>query len=400
MAGSLIHLKGDSYRLLVSAGTDGNGRRIRHTKTIKASSAREADKQLAQFVADVERGVITNAAKITFKEFSEMYLRDEAEHRLAPKTLFRYRQLLNDRIIPVLGNIKLEKLTPNHLLKFYASLREPGARKDGIKNRGLSEQTILHHHRLIYTLLHTAVQWNYLSINPADRCRAPRVPRKEAASYDQEQLNLLLDKLKNVPSKYRLIVLLAIALGAREGEIFGLEWRHIDFDKGTIRIEQSSQYLPDIGTFIKPTKTHRTSTVSVPPIVIEALREFRDEQNAERIKHEGRWERSDRILLSSTGRPMYPGTMSSWFPKFLRKHNLPHLPYHGLRHTSASLLTANGASVVDVSKRLGHSTPTTTMNIYAHSFPKADLELAKMMANILNKADLLQESCHLYHPSI
>ncbi len=384
MAGTLIHLGENAYRLQVSAGTDGNGKRIRHSRNITASSDREAEKQLALFVSEVERGVITNNPKITFKELTEIYLQDQAEHQLAPKTLFRYKQLLDTRILAALGNVKLDKLTPTHLLKFYTSLRKPGARQDGITDRGLSERSILHHHRLIHTLLTTAVQWGYLSTNPADRCKAPRVPRKEAASYSQEEVNLLLEAAASEPFKYRLLILLAIGTGARQGELMALEWQHIDFDTGTIKIEQASQYLPKRGTFTKSTKNNTVRTVQVPLMVIEALKAYRHEQNIERLKLGSLWQAGNRIFVSETGRPMYPSTMSSWFPKFLRRHKLRHLPFHGLRHTSASLLIAQGATSVDLSKRLGHSTTTTTMNIYAHSFEKADSELSQKMDTILS----------------
>jgi len=389
MTGHLEHLGGNSYRLRVSAGTDGSGRRIRPSKTITASSVREAEKMLALYVAEVDRGIISPSQKFTFSEFVSIWFRDYASNQLAPKTLFRYHQMLDSRIISEFGKIKLEKLTPNHFLQFYNKLRKPNVRMDNHKDRGLASRTILHHHRLIKTILNTAVKWGYLFSNPADRCDSPKTSKQAALTYNEEQTFALLDAAENAPLKYRLLILLAIATGARQGELMGLEWQHVDIENGIIKIEQSAQYIPQRGNFIKaPKNPSSVRTIGVPAIVKDALRIYRREQTSERLALGAQWQAGNLVFVSSTGQPMYPGIMSSWFPQFLRKQGLPPLNFHGLRHTSASLLIANGASAVDLSKRLGHANTTMTMNLYAHSFDNADKGLTEKMEAILSRKSI------------
>lgn len=384
MAGSIQKSGQNSWKLTVSCGFDAAGKRVRHTKTVICKSEREARKELALFVAEIERGQFTGSRKTTLKDFTLIWLRDYAEKQLAPKTLFRYKQILEDRIIPALGHLHLDKIKPNHLLSFYNNLTEAGIRKDGKEDRGLSERTILHHHRLIHTILETAVQWQYILSNPAGRVKAPKITRKPAAVYDQEQTAALLAAVESEPIKYQVIILLAISTGMRQGEIMGLTWKHIDFEKNTIRVEQSAQYLPQKGVFFKEPKNESSKRlIAIPSSVMEFLKHFKKHQAEERLKLGDKWQASDLLFTTWAGKPMFPNEMSSWFPRFLAKHQLPHLPFHGLRHTSATLLIAEGATATDLSRRLGHSTTSTTMNIYAHSLQKADTLLAQKMNSIL-----------------
>ena len=390
-----------SWKLTVSGGFDGGGKRIRHTRTIRVTSdnpekqKKEADQQLGIFIAEIEKGQCSTAKKLVFKEFIEIWLRDYAEKQLAPKTLFRYRQLLDSRIIPALGKLKLETIKPNHLLSFYSNLAEPGIRKDKRKNdpdseteiqlEGLSERTILHHHRLIHTILATAVQWQYIVNNPASRVKAPKVPKKPAAVYDQEQTTALLAAVQSEPFKYQVITLLAIATGMRQGEIMGLTWKHVNYDSNFIQVQQAAQYLPGKGRFLKDPKNETSKrTISVPSTVMDILKQYKKHQAEERLQLGDKWKASDMLFTSWDGQPMYPNEMSTWFPKFLKRHNLQPLPFHGLRHTSATLLIAEGLTATDLSRRLGHSTTSTTMNIYAHSLQKADEVAAQKMGNILS----------------
>lgn len=385
MAGSVQKTGDASWKLTVSCGFDSAGKRIRKTKTVNCKSEREAKKELALFVAEIEKGQYIDAKKTTFSDIAALWLKDYAEKHLAPKTLYRYKQLLETRIIPAIGHLQLQKLQPPHLLSFYNNLAEPGIRMDGKETKGLSERTILHHHRLIHTILESAVQWQYLLYNPASRVKSPKVNKKTAAVYDQEQTSNLLLAAQSEPPKYQTIILLAIATGMRQGEIMGLTWKHIDFENNTISVEQAAQYLPGKGFFLKEPKNESSKRlISVPASVVNLLRAYKKGQAEERLQLGDKWQASDMVFTTWDGRPMFPIEMSSWFPRFLKRHSLPHLPFHGLRHTSATLLIAEGATATDLSKRLGHSTTSTTMNIYAHSLQKADSVLANKMDLILN----------------
>lgn len=268
---------------------------------------------------------------------------------------------------------------------------------------GLSENTILHYHRLISAILNCALQWGFILNNPASRVKAPKIPKKEARHFNVEQTKYIFNLLEIEPIKYKTMIYLALYVGMRAGELAALTWSDIDFDKCVIRIDKSLQHLSGKGTFVKSTKTENTRMVSVPVTVIDLLIEYKNWQNEERLKLGDLWKDSDNIFTALDGGFIFPSTISSWFLKFLRKHNasiiydpsikesdkhqylLPEVNFHGLRHTSATLLINQGVDISTVSKRLGHAKTSTTMDIYSHSLQKADFEASDKLDNLFNK---------------
>lgn len=465
----------NSYRLTVSCGYDSNGKQIVKRKSIDLSNIKpnkrldEAQRQWILFKDEVEKGIYLDAGKITFEEFIQKWLKDYAEHELAPKTLFSYKELLKNRIIPALGHIKLNKLQPTHLNEFYNNLRENGIRLDkkytpnenfiaiisepgltlkdlaakaGIQYRtmrnikpginiasstaskvskvlgvnintlfntveksgALSERTILYYHRLISSILTSAVQWQFIFSNPATRVKPPKVERKEARHFDIDQVCYILKLIDDEPIKYKAMVYLCIFGGMRAGELNGLEWSNIDWDNEIIRIRQASQYLPGKGTFTKVTKNESSERViSMPDTVIAVLRQYKLWQNGAKKDMGNLWVDSDRIFTKYNGEPIFPQTLGNWFSKFIKKHNnkvmndssipeedkkkymLDNVNFHGLRHTNATLLINQGVDIATVSKRLGHAESSTTLKIYTHALQKADRDAANKLENLFKK---------------
>lgn len=397
-----------SYLITVSCGYDKEGKKITRSKTVNLSDIpikkrdAEATKQAVLFEEDIKKGQFVDNEKITFEEFVDKWITDYAVPTLAPKTLHRYNEILNTRIIPAIGHIKLIQLQPTHLTKFYNNLREDGIRSDG-KKGGLSERTILHHHRLISSILNCAMKWGFILNNPSLRVTPPKVTKKEARHFNIEQTEYILYLIKNEPIKYKTMITLSIYGGMREGELTALTWDDIDFDDCTIKINKSLQHLPDKGTFVKATKTENTRIISIPATVIDLLKEYKKWQNQERLHMGSLWQDSNNIFTAVDGGFIFPSTVSKWFLKFIRKHNesiknhptikeehksmylLPEVNFHGLRHTSATLLINQGVDISTVSKRLGHARTSTTMDIYSHSLLKADIEASNKLDNLFNK---------------
>jgi integrase len=324
MAGYYEKTKNGKYRLFASGGTGPDGKRKRPTKTIAAKSDREAEKELAKFVAEVEKNEYVESSKFTFKDFVDRWLRDyaEVEDNLAPKTRYRYKEILDSRIIPAMGHLKMEKITPVHLLGFYRNLQEDGVRKDG-KKGGLSAKTILQHHRVISSILSCAVQWQVISSNPAGKVKPlSKVPKKQTTCYDENQVATLLTAMEGEELKYQVLVQLAIFTGQRRGELLGLEWQDINLDKATLTVRQASQYLPKRGVFTKNPKNESSERLlSLPPFLVHMLQEYRKEQVKDRLKVGELWQGSDRLFTTWDGQPMHPDTVSSWWPKFIRTYN-------------------------------------------------------------------------------
>jgi len=237
----------------------------------------------------------------------------------------------------------------------------------------LSSKTVLHHHRLISSILNIAVQWQIIFSNPCERVKPPKVEHKEAKFLDEIQTAKMLELLQQEDIQHRTMIQLLLYTGFRRGELCGLEWPDVDFDNRVITVRRSSLYLPGKGIFEDETK-NRTSqrSIKVPYVVINLLREYRLWQNKQRLKLGDQWQRSNRLFTTWNGKPIHPDSVTSWFHDFIKRNDLPEVSIHSLRHTNATLQICGGVPLPTVASRLGHSSTTTTTKIYIHAIRSAD----------------------------
>lgn len=445
-----------TYKVEVLTGVDSKGKKLRKFATIKLESkpnTQKAEKELQSKVAlfedQVKNGLVLDN-KITFAAYVDRWI---PLQDLEPKTLYRYKEMLNTRIIPAIGHIKLNELKPLHLEEFYKNLKEDGIRLDnkyiakdelisalkvykkqeisekscvalrtiesliakntvsaktantlcdnlGLKlndyftlsgePKALSDRTILHHHRLISSILTHAVQSQVILTNPCSRMKAPKTKNKKISYYTEEQTKDLLAALETEDIKYKTMVLLDVFTGLRIGELMGLTWDDVDFKSCIITVNKASQYLPSLGIFEKSTKNESSNRkMTVPKAIIEALKTYRKWWLEQQVKCGDQWiENSNHLFVKWNGEPAYTYELTKWFPEFLSRHNLPHITPHGLRHTCATLLSASGLPIASISKRLGHSRTSTTMDIYIKSLESVD----NMAADLLEKTLLTKNT--------
>lgn len=267
----------------------------------------------------------------------------------------------------------------------------------------LTSNTISHYHRLLSSMLTDAVQWQVIYNNPAERVKPPKVDRKEPRHYEEEDVERLLEVLEEEHIRIKTVVYLVLFAGMRLGELSGLEWPDFDFNNLRINIRRASQYInfkdkPKDEKILTKRPKNETSirSITIPQMVFDVLKQYKQWQNAEKLMLGDKWQRREREKLGDSykdnqrlfttydGSPVFPDTPSKWFQKFLDKHNLPPLTFHQLRHTNASLLIAQGVDVSTVGKRLGHSTPATTMKIYIHALQKPDQEASEKLEKRFN----------------
>jgi integrase len=252
------------------------------------------------------------------------------------------------------------------------------------EDKTLSGKTLQHYHRLISSIMTTAVQWQAITANPCDRVKPPKAERKEAEYLDETQAVDLLLALENEPLVYKALFTLILYSGMRRGEACGLEWSDIDLDNGIVDINKSSLYLPKKGIYDDDTKnTMSRRVIRVPAPAVALLKELRACQAQERLKLGEQWHNTNKVFTTWNGKPIHPDTVSGWFRKFVARHNLPPVHVHSLRHTNATLLIYNGTDIKTVSQRLGHADVTTTGNIYTHAIKTADERASEALADIL-----------------
>ena len=392
MAGSIEKRGKNSYRLSCLAGYDLQGKPIKKTKTIHGTK-KEAEIELAKFVADVQNGIYVEGKALKFSEFVEIWKRDYGEKELAPSTYKRYESILKTRLLPYFGHFYINKIRPTDIMQFYDLLSKDTqlVRKKGNNGKKtgkpLSGKTILEHHRLLRAMLHKAVYWQMIVSNPAERVQPPKARKPKRKYYDDEQTQYLITNLTELGTeqiKYKVAIILTVFTGVRLGELMGLEWSDIDFKAGIISINRSSQYLGDKGVFTKTPKTESSiRDVAVPDFVLSLLEEYNLWYEEQKSLYGELWTNSNRLFVQADGKPMHPSTISKLFVKYVEQIGLPVMNFHGLRHTNATLLISQNIDVAVVAARLGHAQITTTYNFYVHPLISHNKTAGDLLQNLL-----------------
>ena len=392
MAGSIEKRGKNSYRLSCLAGYNLQGKPIKKTKTVHGTK-KEAEIELAKFVADVQNGMVIEGKSLKFSEFTEIWKRDYGSKELAPSTYKRYCRMLETRLLPYFGHFYVNKIKPTDIMQFYDLLSKDTQLVRKKDNNGsktlkpLSGKTILEHHRLLRAMLHKAVYWQVIVSNPAERVQPPKVKKPKRKYYDDDQCKILLENLEQLDEeqiKYKTAIILTVFTGVRLGELMGLEWNDIDFRNGIVSINRSSQYLADTGVFTKVPKTESSiREVAIPDFVISLLEEYKLWYDEQKSLYGELWINSNRLFVQADGKPMHPSTISKWFVKFIGQIGLPVINFHGLRHTNATLLIAQNIDVAVVAARLGHAQITTTFNFYVHPIIAHNKKAGFALENLL-----------------
>mgnify|MGYP003292420916 CR=1 FL=1 len=259
-------------------------------------------------------------------------------------------------------NLLLQELTPKHIQDYYTY---------EMNVRGVSANTVIHRHANIRKALQYAFQIGLLNSNPADRVQRPKKKPYEAHPYNTEEIGILCEIVKGTPLE--LGVILAAFYGLRRGEVVGLKWSAIDFERKTITIRHTvtQTFIGGKRTIIEKdrpkTKSSNRSLPLVKPFE-DLLIELKKKQEINRrlCGNCYKKEYSDYIYVNELGERVSPEYLTKGFPDFLKKHHMRPIRFHDLRHSCASLLYANGVALKDIQEWLGHSDISTTSNIYTH----------------------------------
>lgn len=429
-----IKKRGKSYLITVSNGYDSSGKKINRYATFtpdpnktEKQNQRALDEFTHNFEKRVKDGLYFDGENMTLEEFANKWLTECVEPKKAATTYANYKMNLQKHIIPALGHLKIAKIKPLHIQKFYNDLAS-GSRIDGRKGV-LSKGTIKKIHAVLSSMLHRAVLWQIIESNPCQRVEIPdkNILQESAVCsvisnmadvntmlstvnslqtnekcFSIEEANLFLHILgqSSLPFQIKVFLNLALFSGCRRGELLALTWQDIDFESCNINIYKSVA-LCNHQLIIKTPKT-RTSvrTISLPKHLIQMIQQLKTEQKRYSLKLGSAWvghrgsEYDNNFLFTQwDGSLIYPTTPYADFKKLIKNYNktapvdaqLPLITLHGLRHTSATLLISQNVDIKTVSHRLGHSQTSTTMNIYAHSLKKMDESAANALEHLLIK---------------
>jgi integrase len=375
---------GLSYKITISAGRTLDGKQIRYYETYVPTpgmTEKQALKEATRFEVDLEKRIregFAPDARLSFFGYAEALI-DKKD--LKPNTVLLYRRF-NEDLKDVIGHLPLDKINPARLRSALEWLDGDGRNhKTGGK---LSPKTQKEYYRFISVVMTAAEVDSLIQVNPCKRVKPPRPKSPTKTILQPEEVARLLAALEAESLKWRTLVHVLLTSGARKGEILGLKWDHVDFNGAQVEISNNLLYDPKNGIYETTPKTEGSNRfVKLPAQTMTLLREWRQHCRQLRLLNGDRWKETGFLFVQDDGKPMHPDSASKWLVKFCEKNGLPRITAHNLRHTAASILIDSGASIVAVSKRLGHAQTSTTMNIYAHQIRKADEAAADSLADVI-----------------
>ena len=342
---------------------------------------RDAERALAEAIHLRDTGIDIQPERLDVAAYLRRWLRDYAVHNVAAATLVRYTAIVERHLVPAIGSVKLIALRPAHIQAAYSGALSEGGRVDG-RSGGLSPRTVLQHHRVLREALKHAELWQLIPRNPADAVTPPRFPKKEIAALSVEETRRLLEQAEG--TAWYAIIYLAVASGARLGELLALRWSDVDLDRGAMKIARSVQRISGKGFIYSRPKTSGSSrAVALSPETVRVLREHRREQVELRLALGPDYEDGDLIFPWGNGRPLERGAVRTALQKIARNAGLAPPRFHDLRHTAATLMLASGVHPKIVAERLGHATIAVTLDTYSHVLPDMQRDAAKLLDAIL-----------------
>jgi integrase len=371
-----------SWELKFDLGRDPTtGKRISRHITFRGTK-REAQAELNRVLNRRNEGTYVDPTKMTVGEYLEHWLTIDIERRVAAKTALRHRGIVKHQIIPYFGSVPVRKLTATHIEAFEAQLQRSGYVKGSKAGQGLTAQTVLHVHRTLSQALAHAVKTGVLFKNPTEQVKPPRPPRREIAILSKAEVATLLRTAEG--SSLHLPVLVAVSTGIRRGELLGLRWSDLDLKAARLTVNQSLERVKGKTVFKSPKTTTSHRTITLPALTVEALREHRAAQAAERLKLG--LGKPELVLSHSAGLPLDPDSITKAFDRLVHDAGVRRVTFHGLRHTHISHQLMDGVHIKVVSERAGHANVSTTLSVYAAFIPNMQANAAAGIDTWLRQA--------------
>jgi integrase len=343
-------------------------------KYVYAKNAKEVREKLRKAQQAHEQGTLVSASRQSVKDYLKHWLGIHGP-TIKASTWATYGYNLNANIIPTLGHIPLQKLTPDQIQKCYTGLAE----------EGLKASSIRFIHTILKSALADAIEWGKLARNPCSKVKLPRIEKHDIMPLTQEQTQVLLQYIRG--HKLECLVSLALATGMRQGELLALHWHDIDFEQKVVQIRRTLSYIPKKGLSEEEPKTAKSRrSITLTAFAIDALKQHRTAQVEARLQSCARWQDKDLVFCNGQGGYIWHMNMETAFKRLLQEAGLPARRFHDLRHTAAVALIIKGVHPKVIQEILGHSSIVITMDIYGHVFPSMQRDAMAHMDDFLRGA--------------
>lgn len=328
---------------------------------------------------ELSSGTYKEPSKLTVGQWMDIWISTYLGN-VKPRTVEVYKSDTRLYIKPALGAVRLEALTTHTIQSFYNTLMKGRHGK-----RGLSAKTIKNIHGVLHHALKQAVANGLLRANPADACSLPRIEKKELKPLDEDDIARFLKAIQG--HRFEDIFIVTLFTGMREGEVLGLTWDCVDFDRGLLLVNKQIQLHQETGMeaykLVSP-KNGKSRTVAAAPSVMAVLKRHRTTQAQQRLFAGQAWSNPDNLVFTDElGCHLTKPTVYRAFKAIVKDIGRPEVRFHDLRHSYAVAALRSGDDIETVQSNLGHATAAFTLDVYGHVTDKMKQESAARMEQFI-----------------
>lgn len=345
-------------------------------KSVYGLTQKEVREKLTSTIKSIDDNTYIAPSAITVESWLDTWLKEYVKSSVKLLTFTSYDTISRVHIKPTLGRIKLQALKAPQIQALYNSLLAEGK----------SPKTIKNIHGVLHKALDKAVKIGYIQTNPASVCDIPRIEKKEIKPLNTDDISRFIKRLQT--EEYKNLYLTTLFTGMREGEVLGLTWDCVDFERGTIIINKQLQKEKTSGAkyYIAETKTSKIRVLTPAPYVMSLLKEEQTKQKQNRLRLGYLWDNPlNLVFTTEIGRYIAFSTVYKRFKRIVAELGVPEARFHDLRHTYATLALQEGDDIKTVQTALGHSTVSTTLDIYSHTTETMKEKSSQRMNNFISK---------------
>ncbi|MBX3439833.1 MAG: site-specific integrase [Planctomycetaceae bacterium] len=372
--GSITQRSDGRWMARITTGHKPGGARI--VRTVYGKTKRDVQEKLMALQHQKATGTLTDASKMTVAEWLNHWHEHVSRPAVRATTHLSYGGIIAKHLISALGRLKLTALMPAHVQSLYSAMEANGY-------SGRMRQLT---HAVLRRALKIAMRQGMVSRNVCDAVEPPRVQKREMVTLTPEQATAFLkaaagdEASGQKESPLHALFVLALTTGLRQGELFCLHWGDIDLDNATLSVQRTLIEVQGKLSFGPPKSTKSRRTINLPGVAVDAL-----------------WNHKAKMLTAGQGaNPLVfcdsrggllrkSNFMRNDFKPLLVTAGVPNVRFHDLRHTSATLMLAEGVPAKLVQERLGHSQISLTLDTYSHVLPEMDRRAAETFDRVFGK---------------
>lgn len=383
--GSIRKRGANRWEARVTTGHDpATGRQIQ--KSLYGRTREEVAKKLTEIKSSLDNGTYVEPSKMKVGEWIQSWLLNYARMRIKESTYENYKALISAYIVPGIGAKALNELKTKDLQIFYNRLHERGKiGRYGGKNadKGLSASTIKHVHNIIHQALSQACKESLIRNNPDDACVLPKGEKRKITTLPIDDLAIFLQEASK--GNHYALFYLDLCTGLRRGELLGLQWTDIDFEKGILIVKRQLNRVNKQLHFSTLKTANSNRIIKLPDSALDVLNLHKQAQIERRHKAEPVWEEHDLVFCNELGGPLDPSGIYHYYKRLLKRSGFSSYRFHDLRHTFATIALQNGVDVKTIQETLGHYSAAFTLQVYGHVTRQMQDAAAKKIDAFLTK---------------